>query len=72
MSYQELLLTPIQLKNPFLLFQLVTYMMGGIPTNVHGQVLTVDASGQDSIVPGLYACGEAALRIRAWSESPWW
>jgi len=32
------------------------YMMGGIPTNVDGQVL--DAGG--SIVPGLYAAGECA------------
>jgi succinate dehydrogenase / fumarate reductase flavoprotein subunit len=35
-------------------------MMGGIPTNVHGQALTVSASGEDSIIPGLYACGEVA------------
>ena len=36
------------------------YMMGGIPTNVHGQALTVDAAGNDSVIPGLYACGEVA------------
>ena len=36
------------------------YMMGGIPTNVHGQALTIDASGKDSVIPGLYACGEVA------------
>ncbi len=36
------------------------YMMGGIPTNVHGQALTVDAQGNDQIIPGLYACGEVA------------
>jgi len=35
-------------------------MMGGIPTNVHGQALTVDANGNDQIIPGLYACGEVA------------
>ena len=35
-------------------------MMGGIPTNVHGQALTVDASGNDAVIPGLYACGEVA------------
>ena len=35
-------------------------MMGGIPTNVHGQALTVDAQGNDHIIPGLYSCGEAA------------
>ena len=36
------------------------YMMGGIPTNVHGQALTVDAQGNDQIIPGLFACGEVA------------
>lgn len=36
------------------------YMMGGIPTNVHGQVMTQDASGQDQLVPGLFAAGECA------------
>jgi succinate dehydrogenase / fumarate reductase flavoprotein subunit len=35
-------------------------MMGGIPTNVHGQALTVDENGNDKIIPGLYACGEVA------------
>ena len=28
--------------------------------NVHGQALTVDAAGNDSVIPGLYACGEVA------------
>ena len=36
------------------------YMMGGIPTNVHGQALTVDAEGRDNIIAGLYAVGECA------------
>jgi len=36
------------------------YMMGGIPTNVHGQVLTQDEKGQERVVPGLYAAGECA------------
>ncbi|GAA5526122.1 succinate dehydrogenase flavoprotein subunit [Microbulbifer aestuariivivens] len=36
------------------------YMMGGIPTNVHGQALTQDASGNDQVIDGFYACGEAA------------
>ncbi len=36
------------------------YMMGGIPTNIGGQALTQDANGQDQIIEGLYACGEAA------------
>ncbi len=36
------------------------YIMGGIPTNIHGQALTVDKSGQDQVIPGLYAAGECA------------
>ena len=47
-------------KEPIPVVPTCHYMMGGIPTNVNGQVLTVDSSGQDSIVPGLYACGEVA------------
>ena len=35
------------------------YMMGGIPTNVHGQVLTTN-NGKDEVVEGLYSIGEAA------------
>lgn len=36
------------------------YLMGGIPTNIHGQVLTLDAQGHDVVVSGLYAAGECA------------
>lgn len=36
------------------------YMMGGIPTNVDGQALTIDESGNDQVIEGFYACGEAA------------
>ena len=35
------------------------YMMGGLPTNIHGQVLK-HVNGQDQIVEGLYAVGEVA------------
>lgn len=35
------------------------YSMGGIPTNIHGQVLTHER-GRDHIVEGLYAVGECA------------
>jgi succinate dehydrogenase (ubiquinone) flavoprotein subunit len=34
--------------------------MGGIPTKYTGEVLTVDKDGKESVVPGLYAAGEAA------------
>jgi succinate dehydrogenase / fumarate reductase flavoprotein subunit len=47
-------------KEPIPVVPTCHYMMGGIPTNVHGQALTVDAAGNDSVIPGLYACGEVA------------
>ena len=47
-------------KEPIPVVPTCHYMMGGIPTNVHGQALTVDAQGNDAIIPGLYACGEVA------------
>ena len=47
-------------KEPIPVVPTCHYMMGGIPTNVHGQALTVDADGNDSVIPGLYACGEVA------------
>jgi succinate dehydrogenase / fumarate reductase, flavoprotein subunit len=34
--------------------------MGGIPTNFHGEVVTVKDGNPDSVVPGLFAVGEAA------------
>ena len=36
------------------------YMMGGIPTNIHGQVLSVDPHGGEEPADGLYAVGECA------------
>jgi len=36
------------------------YMMGGIPTNFKGQVLTLDDKGESIPVSGLYAVGECA------------
>ena len=47
-------------KEPIPVVPTCHYMMGGIPTNVHGQALLVDAEGNDKIIPGLYACGEVA------------
>jgi succinate dehydrogenase / fumarate reductase, flavoprotein subunit len=47
-------------KEPIPVVPTCHYMMGGIPTNVHGQAIMQDAEGQDHIVGGLYACGEAA------------
>ena len=36
------------------------YMMGGIPTNLHGQVVAPARTGPEETVPGLYAVGECA------------
>ncbi|ADV33725.1 succinate dehydrogenase, flavoprotein subunit [Candidatus Blochmanniella vafra str. BVAF] len=38
------------------------YMMGGIPTTIHGQVITINNEKEkyDRIVPGLFAVGETA------------
>jgi succinate dehydrogenase / fumarate reductase flavoprotein subunit len=47
-------------KEPIPVVPTCHYMMGGIPTNVHGQALTLDAEGKDTVIPGLYACGEVA------------
>jgi succinate dehydrogenase / fumarate reductase, flavoprotein subunit len=47
-------------KEPIPVVPTCHYMMGGIPTNINGQALTQDSQGNESIVPGLFACGEAA------------
>ena len=35
------------------------YMMGGVPTNIHGQAIT-QVDGEDKIIDGLFAVGEVA------------
>ncbi|EPE30082.1 FAD/NAD(P)-binding protein [Glarea lozoyensis ATCC 20868] len=47
-------------KEPIPVLPTVHYCMGGIPTNHHGQVLSLTPTGQETIVEGLYAAGEAA------------
>ena len=47
-------------KAPIPVCPTVHYNMGGIPTNWKTEVLTLDDKGQDMIVPGLLAAGEAA------------
>jgi len=47
-------------KEPIPVTPTCHYMMGGIPTNVHGQAITQDGDGNDHIINGLFACGEAA------------
>ena len=36
------------------------YMMGGVPTTIHGQALTMSYARADRLVEGLYAIGEVA------------
>ncbi len=47
-------------KEPVPVVPTCHYMMGGIPTNIGGQALMQNAAGEDEVVEGLYACGEAA------------
>ena len=47
-------------KEPIPVLPTVHYNMGGIPTNYHGEVVTKRDDNPDSVVPGLFAIGEAA------------
>lgn len=47
-------------KEPIPVIPTCHYMMGGIPTNIGGQALKQNDAGEDIIIDGLYACGEAA------------
>lgn len=47
------------IKDPIPVVPTCHYMMGGIPTTMHGQALT-RIDGQDQLIPGLYAVGECA------------
>lgn len=47
-------------REPIPVVPTIHYMMGGIPTNLHGQVVIPDGSGQQKSVNGLYAIGECS------------
>ncbi|WP_313703278.1 succinate dehydrogenase flavoprotein subunit [Massilia sp.] len=47
-------------KEPIPVVPTIHYQMGGIPTNIHGQVVTPDGTGGQKIVNGLYAIGECS------------
>lgn len=47
-------------KDPIPVVPTCHYMMGGIPTNIHGQAITVDDEGNDKLIDGLFAAGECA------------
>jgi succinate dehydrogenase / fumarate reductase, flavoprotein subunit len=48
-------------RQPLPVSPTVHYNMGGIPCNYHGEVVTIGADGNpETVVPGLFAVGEAA------------
>ena len=48
-------------RQPLPVVPTVHYNMGGIPTNYHGEVVTIGGDGNpETIIPGLFAVGEAA------------
>jgi succinate dehydrogenase / fumarate reductase flavoprotein subunit len=47
-------------REPIPVLPTVHYNMGGIPCNVHGEVVTLNGGNPDAVVPGLMAVGEAA------------
>jgi succinate dehydrogenase / fumarate reductase flavoprotein subunit len=47
-------------KDPIPVLPTVHYNMGGIPTNYMGEVVTLRSGDPDTVVPGLFAIGEAA------------
>ncbi len=47
-------------KQPIPVLPTVHYNMGGIPTNYHGEVVTLKDGDPDAVVPGLMAIGECA------------
>ena len=47
-------------REPIPVLPTVHYNMGGIPTNYHGEVVTLQDGNPDAVVPGLMAIGEAA------------
>jgi succinate dehydrogenase / fumarate reductase, flavoprotein subunit len=47
-------------REPIPVLPTVHYNMGGVPTNYHGEVVTLKDGDPDSVVSGLFAIGEAA------------
>ncbi len=47
-------------KEPIPVVPTIHYQMGGIPTNIHSQVLSVGGDGSEVVVQGLYAIGECS------------
>ncbi len=47
-------------RQPLPVTPTVHYNMGGVPCNYHGEVVTLKDGNPDTVVPGLFAVGEAA------------
>ncbi|AOW14223.1 fumarate reductase (quinol) flavoprotein subunit [Hydrogenophaga crassostreae] len=47
-------------REPIPVVPTIHYQMGGIPTNINGQVVIPDGNGAQKVVSGLYAVGECA------------
>jgi succinate dehydrogenase / fumarate reductase flavoprotein subunit len=47
-------------RQPIPVLPTVHYNMGGVPTNIHGEAVTVRDGDPEAVVPGLMAIGEAA------------
>ena len=47
-------------KEPIPVVPTIHYQMGGIPTNMHGQVVEPRGGDPNAVVPGFYAIGECA------------
>ena len=47
-------------KEPIPVVPTIHYQMGGIPTNIHGQVVVQNADNKSEVVNGLYAVGECS------------
>jgi succinate dehydrogenase / fumarate reductase, flavoprotein subunit len=47
-------------REPIPVVPTIHYQMGGIPTNINGQVVTPDGKGGQAVVNGLYAVGECS------------
>ena len=47
-------------KDPIPVVPTCHYMMGGVPTNYHGEAVAMGRDGAEAVVPGLYAAGEIA------------
>jgi len=47
-------------KEPIPVVPTIHYQMGGIPTNIHGQVVMPRDGNPNAVIPGFYAVGECA------------